>query len=397
MASCGNTHKCDHSDQYCNDGEVSEQPSSSPNHTDYNCKFGGNGSHCDKYKHDYYYKKCHKDKCHKGWKHDEPKCELVAPTFPDYPNCTQFGEGKKVLITGGFHGNGLATALTMIANGSRVMITSRTPDCEPKRPDGCTGGPYLELCQLRKLFDISQLQLKDEYSIECLVKRVRDKYGKIDVLVVNAARLWFGTAIKGDVKTMKESFQVGTFGHITLIQQLFKYDLINKNARIIFIISGATMTKFHKYNFAYSSMKSVLSDYADAVAVELAEEYPDLNVQITKVYPGFVNTCFYTDAIAGEDIIKNTSLGDFVYKFWIPGHQSGVPSLRVGETVTQLATMEIDDNASECDHPHMPYNVIVTKDHPSDRGFREFYCAVNSAKYTQRYTDAISEASASDV
>ena len=89
---------------------------------------------------------------------------------------TQRLSGKNVLITGGSSGIGLATAQLFLEHGARVAITGR---------DEAT------LAQARKTLGNDVLALRSDASrvadIEQLMATLKDRWGRLDVLFVNAA------------------------------------------------------------------------------------------------------------------------------------------------------------------------------------------------------------------
>lgn len=85
-------------------------------------------------------------------------------------------EGKTALITGGTSGIGLATAQLFRAEGARVAITGRDPE-RLAAAQAELGGEALVLAS-----DASSLA-----SIEALLAEVAERFGRLDVLFLNAA------------------------------------------------------------------------------------------------------------------------------------------------------------------------------------------------------------------
>lgn len=85
-------------------------------------------------------------------------------------------EGKTALITGGTSGIGLATARLFRAEGARVAITGRDPE-RLAAAQAELGGDALVLAS-----DASSLA-----SIEALLAQVAERFGRLDVLFLNAA------------------------------------------------------------------------------------------------------------------------------------------------------------------------------------------------------------------
>ncbi len=84
--------------------------------------------------------------------------------------------GKTTLITGGTSGIGLATAKMFLAQGARVAITGRSAEALTQAAENL-GGEVLTLqCDSGKVSDI-----------EATMASLKERWGHLDVLVVNAA------------------------------------------------------------------------------------------------------------------------------------------------------------------------------------------------------------------
>ncbi len=96
--------------------------------------------------------------------------------------------GKKIFITGGSRGIGLAIALRAAADGASVAIAAKTTEANPKLPGtiytaaeeiNAAGGTALPI----------QCDLRDENAIEAAVKLAADTFGGIDILINNASAI----------------------------------------------------------------------------------------------------------------------------------------------------------------------------------------------------------------
>ncbi len=84
-------------------------------------------------------------------------------------------EGKVALVTGGSNGIGLATAKLFAAEGAHVIVTGRDPD---------------GLQQAREALGADALVLQSEAGdlaqVDALLAQVKERYGRLDVLFLNA-------------------------------------------------------------------------------------------------------------------------------------------------------------------------------------------------------------------
>ena len=96
--------------------------------------------------------------------------------------------GKRIFITGGSRGIGLAIALRAAADGALVAIAAKTSDPNPKLPGTihtaaeeirAAGGTALPL----------QCDLRDESQIADAVAKAAAEFGGIDILINNASAI----------------------------------------------------------------------------------------------------------------------------------------------------------------------------------------------------------------
>jgi len=96
--------------------------------------------------------------------------------------------GKKIFITGGSRGIGLAIALRAARDGASIAIAAKTAEVNPKLPGtiysaaqeiNAAGGTALPI----------QCDLRDEQQIEAAVAKAAAEFGGIDILINNASAI----------------------------------------------------------------------------------------------------------------------------------------------------------------------------------------------------------------
>jgi citronellol/citronellal dehydrogenase len=96
--------------------------------------------------------------------------------------------GKRIFITGGSRGIGLAIALRAAADGASVAIAAKTSDPNPKLPGTIhTAAAEIEAAGGKAL--AIQCDLRDENQIEAAVNQAAEAFGGIDILVNNASAI----------------------------------------------------------------------------------------------------------------------------------------------------------------------------------------------------------------
>lgn len=97
-------------------------------------------------------------------------------------------EGKRIFITGGSRGIGLAIALRAARDGASIAIAAKTADPNPKLPGTifsaaeeirAAGGTALPI----------QCDIRDEEQIAAAIAKTAEEFGGIDILINNASAI----------------------------------------------------------------------------------------------------------------------------------------------------------------------------------------------------------------
>jgi len=96
--------------------------------------------------------------------------------------------GKRIFITGGSRGIGLAIALRAAADGASIAIAAKTADPNPKLPGTIfTAAAEIEAAGGKAL--ALQCDIRDEVAIEEAIKKTADTFGGIDIVINNASAI----------------------------------------------------------------------------------------------------------------------------------------------------------------------------------------------------------------
>ena len=187
-------------------------------------------------------------------------------------------DGKVALITGSSKGIGRATAEAMAAQGAQVVISSRKADrCEEVaqaiRDEG--GDAVAIACNISH-----KEQLRE------LVDRTNAHYGRIDILVCNAAvNPYFGTMQDLPDEAYEKTTGANLRANIWLCQMAIPQMAERRDGTVI-IISSIGGLKGTRHLGIYGITKA-----ADlALARNLAVEWGDRNVRVNAIAPAIVRT-----------------------------------------------------------------------------------------------------------
>mgnify|MGYP006190647977 CR=1 FL=1 len=130
--------------------------------------------------------------------------------------------GKRIFITGGSRGIGLAIALRAAADGASVAIAAKTSEPNPKLPGTIhTAAAEIEAAGGKAL--AIQCDLRDELQIEVAVNQAADAFGGIDILVNNAGNAHGMSAIQdGDVADWEAMMSSNVTGLLYVSKEVIK-------------------------------------------------------------------------------------------------------------------------------------------------------------------------------
>jgi NAD(P)-dependent dehydrogenase (short-subunit alcohol dehydrogenase family) len=210
------------------------------------------------------------------------------------------------LITGANQGIGFQIAKDLTANGFTVLVGSRNLD-RGKDAAKEVGPTAVAL----------QLDVTDAASIAAAAERVRSDFGRLDVLIQNAAITSVGDrpqipeeyakANRPSVVSLDELravWETNVFGVLAVYQAMLPILRDTPNSRIVNVSSGAgSLTLNSDPNFplrpifdaTYAASKTALNGLTVAMAIELEAD----NINVNAVSPGYTKTRF--TGFAGTD------------------------------------------------------------------------------------------------
>jgi NAD(P)-dependent dehydrogenase (short-subunit alcohol dehydrogenase family) len=188
-------------------------------------------------------------------------------------------EGKVALVTGASRGIGLAIARSYAAAGADVMLTSRRQDALEAASDeiGTAGGQTA----------VHAANAGEPDQIAACVAATMDRFGRVDVLVNNAAtNPYMGRAIDIDLPRFDKTWQVNYRGPVVWVQEVWKAWMADHGGSVLNIasIGGLSVeTSIGHYNVT----KAALIHLTRTLAADLAP-----GVRVNAIAPGLVKTHF---------------------------------------------------------------------------------------------------------
>src|SRR5271163_4931393 len=194
-------------------------------------------------------------------------------------------EGKVAVVTGGNSGIGLASAKRLQDEGARVAISGRSQ----KTLDEAV--KILGKDVLAVQADVSKLADADK-----LFDAVKQRFGKIDVLFVNAGVAKFLPLEAVTEEHYDEQFDINTKGaYFTVLKSL---PHLNDGASIILNTSVASHLGVAN-GTVYAATKAALRSLARSFAAELV----DRNIRVNAVAPGPIETPIFGRTGLPQDVL----------------------------------------------------------------------------------------------
>ena len=204
-------------------------------------------------------------------------------------------KNKSILITGSSRGIGKSIAHHCALHGAKVIISSRKVDaCE------ATANEINNDIGMDVAFPIAA-NISDEKQLELLVKNTRDKLGKIDVLICNAATNPFmGSMLDMPMEKFDKVMNNNIKSNQILCNQVLP-EMIDREDGSIIIISSIAAIKGSPILGAYNISKA-----ADVMIVKnIATEFGHKNIRANSIAPGLIKTDFAKALWQNPDILKS--------------------------------------------------------------------------------------------
>jgi NAD(P)-dependent dehydrogenase (short-subunit alcohol dehydrogenase family) len=181
-------------------------------------------------------------------------------------------DGKRVVITGGTSGIGLASAKLLLNQGAHVLVTGRTKSS--------LDAVAKELGKNAVAVESDAASLAD---IERLAERVKSEFGTFDVLFVNAGVTRFAPFESMTESVYDEVLTVNTKGPYFTVQKLAP---LMKTGGTVVVTTSVVNEMGYPMISAYSASKAALRSMVRSLARELLPR----GIRVNAVSPGPIET-----------------------------------------------------------------------------------------------------------
>jgi citronellol/citronellal dehydrogenase len=193
--------------------------------------------------------------------------------------------GKRIFITGGSRGIGLAIALRAAADGASIAIAAKTAEENPKLP-GTIFSAAKEIEAAGGVALPIQCDIRDEDAIVAAVNKAAEQFGGIDILINNASAINLTPTEKTPAKRFDLMFDVNVRGTFLTSQaavpHLRESSKAGRNPHILTLSPPLSMNpKWFKTHVAYTMSKYGMS----MCVLGMAEEFKRDGIAVNALWP----------------------------------------------------------------------------------------------------------------
>jgi 3-oxoacyl-[acyl-carrier protein] reductase len=187
---------------------------------------------------------------------------------------------RVALVTGASRGIGRSISKALADAGARVIITSRNVD---------------KLQMVEKEIGANATFIPSDLSVEndvhALFDLIKDREGRLDILVNNAALGLWGHLVDFPISDFDKIMSLNVRGLYLCCQRALKLMIPQKSGYII-NLSSVVGFKGYPNQSAYTASKHAVMGITKSLAVEAREH----NIQVSAIQPGGVETDFAFEA-----------------------------------------------------------------------------------------------------
>jgi 3-oxoacyl-[acyl-carrier protein] reductase len=240
-------------------------------------------------------------------------------------------KGKRALVTAASRGLGLASARALAAEGAKVALGARNASRLQSVAAELAASGNTETLPV-------DLDLSDTKSIQAGVKAVTDRWGGIDILIVNTGGTDAGPFLSLNRKQWEEAINATVMPAVDVLQAVLPGMKKNGGGRVLFITTvGVKVTQ--PSMVLSNSTRLAMTGIAKTLALELAGD----NILVNSLCPGPIDTDRMIDLIEATAAQKKVSRKE-AEAIWL----DEVPLGRMGraQDFGKLVAMLVSDAAS---------------------------------------------------
>jgi enoyl-[acyl-carrier protein] reductase III len=183
---------------------------------------------------------------------------------------------RVALVTGGGRGIGRAIALRLARDGADCAITYRT---QPERAEEVVA----EIEELGRRALTIPLALEEPGQVPGVIKVVADSFGRLDIVVANAAATAFRPILQQKPHNVEKTFAISVESFVAAVQEAVP--LMRDGGRIV-VVSGIDSHQAMTGHGVLGAAKAAMESLVRSLALELGPR----GITVNAVSPGLLDT-----------------------------------------------------------------------------------------------------------
>ena len=192
-------------------------------------------------------------------------------------------QDKVIIITGASAGIGLATARLLAQHGAKVALAARSREVLEKLTEELPGS-----------FAVPT-DMSNETDVKEMIHKVKQHFGRIDVLVNNAGQGLYGPIEHVGIHDYRRIIDINVIGPLIAMQQVIPV-MREQGSGHILNISSLVSKNYFPYLGAYASTKYALNCLSLTARAELEKD----NIVVNVMHPGLTDTGFGQNSFKSE-------------------------------------------------------------------------------------------------
>ncbi len=211
--------------------------------------------------------------------------------------------GRVAVITGGTSGLGRAVAVGMAKAGARVFVGSRDA--------GKVADALAELQAIDAANDGFALDVTDPQALRAAYEAVRDKAGRIDILVNAAGITQRATALDATLEDWERVLRINLTG--TFLSSQAAARIMREQESGGSVLNFGSLSSFRGWALtaAYGASKAAVIELTQTLAVEWAQYGIRVNALAPGVFPTSINAALINGTSRGRWFQVHTPAGRF--------------------------------------------------------------------------------------
>ena len=233
---------------------------------------------------------------------------------------------RTVIVTGGGHGIGRASALRFAKEGARVAILDI---------NGAAAHETVALCRgLGATARAIQTDVSHAEEVDSAVQSIMKEFGSIEILHANAGRLTAGSALEVHVDEWDRTFAVNVRSMFLTTRAVLPH-MLAAGSGIIVTTGSVSGLRGEPGLAAYDASKGAVINFTR----QLAAEYAGAGIRVNSVCPGWIDTGF-NDPVFDHDNLDEAAVNAIML--------ASIPMKRQGtaEDIAAVVAFLASDDAS---------------------------------------------------